>query len=172
VAGGDPSQRLSAWRTEDTRGRSKPARQPPPASTAIASARRVAPVAGSREDAYVQTREVPEHILDQLLVGLVFYEAELTLEHFEPGGTALIGDSFGSVFTWLWRENPGKATVLVADFVAQLRFYHHNANRDLRLDAVLRGLPAALRGVPDEEVSAMQERLRSDVPGFVDPTDC
>jgi hypothetical protein len=119
----------------------------------------------------VHTREVPEHILDQLLVGLVFYEAELTLEHFEPGGMALIGDSFGTVFTWLWRENPAKATVLVADFVAQLRFYHHNANRALRLDAVLRGLPSSLRGVSPDEVTAMLERLRRDVPKYVDPSD-
>jgi hypothetical protein len=124
-------------------------------------------VACTREDAYVHTREIPEHILDQLLVSVVFYEAELTLEHSEPGTTAVLGDSFGSVFTWLWRENPAKATVLMADFVAELRFYHHNANRALGLEEVLRGLPACLRGVSADEVRAMQEQLRNDVPQYV-----
>jgi len=119
----------------------------------------------------VYTQEIPDHILDQLLVGLVYYEAELTLERFEPGGTALIGDSFGTVFTWLWRENPAKATVLIADFLAQLRFYHHNANRGLQLEAVLRGLPASLHGVSPDEVSTMQERLRQDVPMYVSQND-
>jgi hypothetical protein len=119
----------------------------------------------------VHTREIPEHILDQLLVGLVFYEAELTLERFEPGGAALIGDSFGTVFTWLWQESPAKATVLVADFLAQLRYYHHNATKALGLEAVLRGLPPALRGVPPDEVTAMQERLRRDVPKHVSQDD-
>jgi len=119
----------------------------------------------------VHTREIPDHIFDQMLVGLVFYEAELTLEHFEPGRTALIGDSFGTVFTWLWREDPTKATVLVADFLAQLRFYHHNATRALRLEAVLRGLPACLRGVSADEVTAIQELLRRDVPRYVAESD-
>lgn len=116
-------------------------------------------------------REIPEHILDQLLVGVVFYEAELTLEHFEPGATAVLGDSFGSVFAWLWRENPAKATVLMADFLAEVRFYHHNANRALGLEEVLRGLPACLRGVSPDEVRAMQERLRGDVPLYVSVSD-
>jgi hypothetical protein len=115
----------------------------------------------------VYSQEVPDHILDQLLVGLVYYEAELTLGRFEPGGTALISDSFGSVFTWLWRENPAKATILIADFLAQLRFYHHNANKAVGLEAVLRGLPAALRGLSPDEVSSMQEQLRRDVPMHV-----
>lgn len=115
----------------------------------------------------MHTREIPDHILDQLLIGLVFYEAELTLEHFEPGGVALIGESFGAVFTWLWRQSPAKATVLVADLLAQLRYYHHNATRALGLEAVLQGLPSAMRGVPPDEVRAMQERLRDDVPKHV-----
>ncbi|MEU7904585.1 hypothetical protein [Actinoplanes sp. NPDC049118] len=117
------------------------------------------------------TREIPDHILDQLLVGLVFYEAELTLMHFEPGGTALISDSFGDVFTWLWRENPAKATMLVADYLAELRFYHHNANRTLGLEAVLEGLPPSLRGVPPDEVAAMQDVLRRHVPMYVSQGD-
>jgi hypothetical protein len=116
---------------------------------------------------YVHTREVPDHVLDQLLIGLVFYEAELTLQHFEPGGVALISDSFGTVFTWLWRDNPAKATVLIADFLTQLRFYHHNANRALRLEAILQGLPPALPEMPPDEVGEIQERLRHDVPIYV-----
>ncbi|GAA3340576.1 hypothetical protein GCM10020358_28720 [Amorphoplanes nipponensis] len=115
----------------------------------------------------MHTREIPEHILDQLLVGLVFYEAELTLEHFEPGSVALLGDAFGAVFTWLWRENPDKATLLMADFVAELRYYHHNANRALDLEAVLRGLPACLRAVPPGEAREIQEQLRREVPKYV-----
>jgi hypothetical protein len=115
----------------------------------------------------VSTREIPDHILDQLLVGLVFYEAELTLGHFEPGGAALVSDSFGAVFTWLWRDNPVKATMLIADFVAQLRYYHHNANRAVDLETVLRGLPPALREASPEEIEAMNERLRREVPMFV-----
>ena len=116
-------------------------------------------------------REIPDHILDRLLVGLVYYEAELTLMHFEPGGMALISDAFGSVFTWLWREDPARATMLMADFLAQLRFFHPNANRALRLEAVLRGLPPSLRGVPLDEVRDMQERLRQDVPMYVSQSD-
>lgn len=115
------------------------------------------------------TQEIPDHIFDQLLVGLVFYEAELTLIHFEPGGIALISDSFGTMLTWLWRENSAKATMLVADFVAQLRYYHPTANRALTLDVVLRGLPPALRGVPSEEIAAMLEQFRCDVPKYVGP---
>ena len=106
-------------------------------------------------------------MLDQLLVALIFYEAELTLEHFVPGRPALISDAFGTVFTWLWRENPAKATVLVADLLIQLRTYHHNANRDLRLEAVLQGLPAALRGVDPPELEEMLTRLSHDVPIYV-----
>jgi hypothetical protein len=119
----------------------------------------------------VSSREIPDHVLDQLLVGLVFYEAELTLERFEPGRPALIGDAFGTVFTWLWRENPAKATVLVADLLTQLRFYHHNANRAVRLEAVLQGLPASLRGVEPDELEEMQTRLRHDVPIYVGDSD-
>ena len=119
----------------------------------------------------MHTEEVPDHILDQLLIGLVYYEAELTLEHFKPGEAALISDSFGSVLSWLWQQNPAKATVLVADFLAQLRFYHHNANRAFNLEAVLRGLPPSLRGVPPDEVDEMQERLRRDVPMYVSQDD-
>lgn len=119
----------------------------------------------------MHTEEVPDHILDQLLIGLVYYEAELTLEHFKPGEAALISDAFGSVLSWLWQQNPAKATVLVADFLAQLRFYHHNANRAFRLEAVLRGLPPSLRGVPPGEVDDMQERLRRDVPMYVSQDD-
>jgi hypothetical protein len=101
----------------------------------------------------------------------VFYEAELTLERFKPGEAALISDSFGTVLSWLWQHNPAKATVLVADFLAQLRFYHHNANRAVGLEAVLQGLPPALRGVPPDEVDDMQERLRRDVPMYVSHDD-
>ena len=119
----------------------------------------------------MHTREIPEHILDQLLIGVVFHEAELTLEHSEPGTAAVLSDSFGSVFTWLWRENPAKATVLMADFLAELRFYHHNANRGLGLEEVLRGLPACLRGVSADEVRAMHEQLRNDVPQYVSLTE-
>jgi hypothetical protein len=119
----------------------------------------------------VGTREIPDHILDQLFVGLVFYEAELTLMHFEPGGAALISDAFGDVFTWLWRENPAKATMLVADYLAELRFYHHNANRALGLEAVLDGLPPALRAVPADEVTMMRDMLRRDVPMYVSQSD-
>jgi hypothetical protein len=119
----------------------------------------------------VDTHEIPEDVLDQLLMGLVFYEAELTLAHFKPGGAAVLSDSFGAVFTWLWRADPAKATVLVADFLAQLRFYHHNADRAVRLDAVLDGLPPALHGVPADEVEEMQERLRNDVPMYVTTDD-
>jgi hypothetical protein len=124
-------------------------------------------VACTREDAYVHTREIPEHILDQLLIGVVFHEAELTLEHSEPGTAAVLTDSFGSVFAWLWRDNPARATVLMADFLAELRFYHHNANRALGLEEVLLGLPACLRGVSTEEVRAIQQQLRNDVPQYV-----
>ncbi len=118
----------------------------------------------------MHTREIPEHILEKLLVGHVFYEAELTLEHFEPAATAVLGDSFGAVLLWLWRDDPAKAAVLVADFLAQVRFYHHNANPALGLEAVLRGLPACLPGVPPDEVAAIQERLRADVPQYVSLT--
>lgn len=110
-------------------------------------------------------------MLDQLLVSLVFCEAELILEHFEPGGAALIGDAFGSVFTWMWRDNPAKATVLIADLLTQLRFYHHNATRAVRLDAVLRGLPACLREVTPAELTEMLSRLRHDVPIYVGEPD-
>lgn len=119
----------------------------------------------------VHTREIPEHILDQLLIGLVFHEAELTLEHFEPGAAALLGDAFGSVFGWLWQENPVKATLLMADLLAELRYYHHNATRAVDLEAVLRGLPACLRGVSPAEVAEIQEHLRRDVPRFVGLSD-
>jgi hypothetical protein len=134
--------------------------------------RRVLPKAAvSGEDAYVDTRDVPDHILDQLLVALVFFEAELTLHHFTPGETAVISESFGTVFAWLWRENPVKATILVADFLAQLCFYHPTANRAVTLEAVLRGLPPSLRGVPPDEVAEMQELLRRDVPMYVGQAD-
>jgi hypothetical protein len=123
------------------------------------------------KDAGVATRDIPDHVLDQLLISLVFCEAELILEHFEPGGAALIGDAFGDVFIWLWRDNPAKATVLVADLLTQLRFYHHNATRAVRLDAVLRGLPACLRGVTPTELAEMLNRLRHDVPIYVGDTD-
>ena len=119
----------------------------------------------------MHTREIPDHVLDQLLIGLVYYEAELTLERFEPGGVALISDAFGNVFTWLWLQSPAKATVLVADFLAQLRFYHPSANPALELEAVLQGLPPALRGVPDDEVRSIQEQLRLDVPKYVSQGD-
>ena len=119
----------------------------------------------------MDSREIPDHILDQLLVSLVFYEAETTLAHFEPGGPAVLSDSFGSVFTWLWRENPAKATVLIADFLAQLRFYHHNADPAVRLEEVLLALPASLRGVPPDELAEIQERLRFDVPIYVGDSD-
>jgi hypothetical protein len=125
----------------------------------------------TRQDACVHTREIPDHVLDQLLIGLVYYEAELTLERFEPGGVALLSDSFGSVFTWLWQQSPAKATVLIADFLAQLRFYHHSANPALDLEAVLQGLPPALRGVSPEEVRAIQDQLRVEVPQYVSQGD-
>jgi hypothetical protein len=119
----------------------------------------------------VDAREVPDHILDQLLVALVFYEAELTLTHFTAGEKAVISETFGTVFAWLWRENPVKATILVADFLAQLRFYHPTANRAVTLEAVLLGLPPALRGLPPGEVTDIQEWLRHDVPMYVSQDD-
>jgi hypothetical protein len=119
----------------------------------------------------VDAREVPDHILDQLLVALVFFEAELTLTHFASGENAVISESFGTVLAWLWQENPVKATILVADFLAQLRFYHPTANRAVNLEAVLRGLPSALRGLRPDEVAEMQEWLRRDVPMYVSQAD-
>jgi len=119
----------------------------------------------------VDTREVPDHVLDQLLVGLVFYEAELTLTHFAASGVAVISDSFGSVFTWLWQETPVSATILIADFLAQLRFYHRTANKAIGLEAVLRGLAPSLRGVPPDEVTSIQKLLRRDVPMYLDQSD-
>ena len=119
----------------------------------------------------MDTRDVPDHVLDQLLVGLVFYEAELTLTHFAAGGQAVVSDSFGSVFLWLWQESPVKATILIADFLAQLRFYHPTANKTIGLGALLRGLAPALRGVPPDEVISIQSQLRRDVPLYVGQSD-
>ena len=117
------------------------------------------------------SREIPDHVLDQLLVSLVFCEAEQILEHVEPGRPALISDAFGSVFTWLWRDNPAKATVLIADLLTQVRFYHHNATRAVRLDAVLRGLPPCLHEVSPAEMTEMLSRLRHDIPIYVGEPD-
>ena len=118
----------------------------------------------------MDSREVPDHILDQLLVGLVFYEADLTLTHFAAGGGAVVSDSFGAVFTWLWQESPVTATILIADFLAQLRFYHPSATKAIGLEAVLRGLAPSLRGVSADEVRSIQEQLRHDVPMYVEET--
>ena len=119
----------------------------------------------------MDTRDVPDHVLDQLLVGLVFYEAELALTHFAAGGRVVVSDSFGSVFTWLWQESPVKATILIADLLAQLRFYHPTANKAIGLEALVRGLAPALRGVPPDEVISIQDQLRRDVPLYVGQSD-
>jgi hypothetical protein len=119
----------------------------------------------------VDTREVPDHVLDQLLVGLVFHEADLTLTHYAARGKAVISDAFGTVFSWLWQQSPVKATILIADLLAELRFHHPTATTVIELEAVLRALAPALRGVPSDEVTAIQKQLRRDVPLYVGPSE-
>jgi hypothetical protein len=76
------------------------------------------------------------------------------------------GDPFGRVFAWVWRQDPGEAMMMLADYLAVLRDHNLVADLDppVRLDDILRGLRLALPDDIDEaSYGAMVAQARQQV---------
>jgi hypothetical protein len=77
------------------------------------------------------------------------------------------GDPFGTVFAWIWQDNPDQAMLFLADTLAALR--DHNPVADLNprvtLDELLRGMRLAL---PHDFTGYQQmvETARREVPVY------
>lgn len=78
------------------------------------------------------------------------------------------GDPFGRVLAWVWRLDPDRAMVLLADYLAELRDHGYGADEvdpPIALKEVLSGLRYALpHGFPDYD--RIVEMARRNVPSL------
>lgn len=109
--------------------------------------------------------DVPNDVREALLNGFFAQEADTAINLFgaRRGNFLHIGDSFGKVFAWLWRDFPDEAMEHLAGYLAQLRNHHRNAPQPpIRLDDVLGAMQLAA-DITDEEYQAICDRARTDV---------
>lgn len=130
------------------------------------------------------TWQVPPEVFDKLMSGFVQQQAHELLRLFrqthelmrdvrhhsgyKPWAVVLPGDEFGAVLAWLWQTDPRTAMRLLAEYVAQLRYWDELVDHDqprVRLEDLLRWLPMALPG-DFAHTEALIERARADVPNY------
>jgi hypothetical protein len=77
------------------------------------------------------------------------------------------GDQFGTVFAWIWEDDPDQAMIFLADVMAALRDHNRVANLQppVTLDELLRGLHLALPNSFTSYANVV-EKARSDVEGY------
>lgn len=116
---------------------------------------------------------MPRRVYGTLKAGFTEHAAEWLsrrLRDGPPGQRMMhLGDPFGRVFAWIWREDPDQAMLLLADYLAVLRDHNPVADLDppVRLDDVLRGLrPALPHDFSEADYHAVVTRARREVQGY------
>lgn len=122
-------------------------------------------------------RQVPEHVFQDLISGFVAEAARDLHRHvrnrerpYSAGDPVHPGDSFGRLIGWLWKTAPAEAIFELASYVHQVRRLEAEAGTSgVQLDDILWGLSFARPpDLPKEELEALQERARRELPSTYD----
>ncbi len=117
---------------------------------------------------------MPRRVYDTLKAGFTDSSADWLIRqilHDRPDQEHRVlhlGDPFGRVFAWVWKDDPDQAMLLLADYLAALRSHHPQAgdiDPPIRLDEVLSGLRLAL---PHDfgDYPAVVAKARREVRGY------
>ena len=77
------------------------------------------------------------------------------------------GDRFGDYLTWLWREDQrGELCLVLTDLIADLRDHNTESKSSYTLENLLAGVRLAAYHLTDDEVDALVELAREEVPKY------
>jgi len=119
------------------------------------------------------TVTMPQRVYRQLAAGFAIHSAEwitgIITRHPQHRGALHAGDPFGTVFAWMWQDDPDQAMVFLADTLAALR--DHNPvelTPRVTLDELLSSMRLAL---PHDftDYQAVVAMARREVPGYYGP---
>lgn len=116
----------------------------------------------------VITMDVPQDVAGLLETGFVGFHADQIIDRGGVRGDVMhVGDPVGTVFAWLWQQDPNRCMMRLAELLAQLRDSANAPVPPIRLTDLIEGFQFAWpHDFTDAEQQAFTQMAAATVQGY------